>query len=296
MDPTLAAAPITVVVPTFNEELNIEACLSSVEGWVAKILVVDSGSTDRTVELARAFGADVVTHPFEGAPKQWSWILNNVDFSTTWILFMDADHTVTPELKTEILEEFRERGGPRAAGYYFRHRQIFLGRFLKHGGLYPSYRLHLFKRDAVSLDEHDLVEHRFYLSGPAKRLEHDIVESNEKERHLSFWITKQVAYAEGIALEEVARADRRASGYRRASLRGGRSERIIWLKRVWARLPLYWRSVGFFLYRYVLRGGFLDGKEGFLYHLTQGLLLRVVLDHRVDELRRKGDTHTPLGS
>lgn len=286
----LSRAPITVVIPTLNEELNIEACLSSVQGWVETILVVDSGSSDRTVELAEAYGARVVTHPYVSAPQQWAWILQEGPVHTPWILALDADQRVDPKLKAAIFREFRSQAN-QPSGYYIRHRQMFMNRFIRHGGMYPRSRLILFKRDSVTTDDRDLVDHRFYLSGPSRSLEFDVIESNEKEQDLSFWIKKQLAYAERAAEEELARAAEQSS-YGRASLWGGRNERVLWLKRKWANLPLYWRSVGYFMYRYVLRGGFLDGREGFLYHFTQGLLFRIVLDRRVEDLRRGHRTRT----
>lgn len=276
----MSAVPLTVVVPTFNEEINLESCLQSVKDWAQEIIVVDSGSDDATDDIAKSFGATVYEHAYANAPKQWEWILDTVEFSSEWILALDADSVVTPELRAAISEELSS--GTDKSGYYVRHKQMFRGRFIKHGGIYPRYRLYLFRRDKVYVDEHDLVDQRFFVRGQAGRLEHDIIEDNKKDSLIGPWMRKQIAFAERAALEERNRRSHAKSG--RGALTGGRNERVLWLKRRWLRLPRYWRSVGYFLYRYVFRLGFLDGRAGFVYHFSQALVFRVMLDARLEEL------------
>ena len=280
-------APLTVVIPVLDEELNLATCLDHCAGWVREIIVVDSFSTDDTINIAKKMGARVVQHTYEGAPQQWKWILSEVPIHTEWMLAIDADYIVTPKLRAEITRLLQN--GPSEDGYYIPHRQMFRGRFLRHGGMYPRHRLTLFRPDRVLVDERDLVDNRFYVRGQTKTLSGDLIEDNAKEHDFSIWMRKQIGYAERAAQEETDRSGDPAP--KLSAVRAGRNERVLWLKHRWLRLPLYWRSVGYFLYRYVVRLGFLDGRAGFLYHFSQALAFRVMLDARVEELRMRVHDH-----
>ncbi len=281
-------APIAVIVLTHNEERNLPACLESVAGWAPEIYVVDSGSTDGTVEIAERYGARVARHPFESHAKQWDWALRNLPVSGEWILALDADQRVTPELRAEIAERVigkgASEGGP--AGYFIKRRQIFRGRWIRHGGYYPKYLLKLFRRGQAWVDGSELVDHHFHVRGEVAKLRHDLVEDNQNEADISVWVEKHARYATLQALEEFSKAQATVPAGVRASLVGSPDERVRWLKKVWSRLPLYVRPLLYFLYRYVWRLGFLDGKEGFLFHVLQGFWYRLLVDIKLDELRR----------
>jgi glycosyltransferase involved in cell wall biosynthesis len=132
---TPGSVPLAVIVLTFNEEQNLEACLGSVRGWASEIHVVDSGSTDRTRELAVACGARVAEHPFETHARQWAWALDTLPVRSEWILALDADQRVTPELQRSIAAALA--GEPTVDGYFVCRRQVFRGRWIRHGGYYP---------------------------------------------------------------------------------------------------------------------------------------------------------------
>ena len=272
---------VSVVVPTFNEDRVIARCLDSVSGWADEIFVVDSDSTDGTVRIAQEYGAHVLSHPWESGPRQWKWILKNVPMRNEWLLALDADYVVTTELRDAIA---RELPASRLDGYYVRHRQMFRGKVLRHGGMYPRHRLCLVRPVAVVFDEDERADPHFYVARTG-RLEFDVVEDNPKDSDLALWVQKQVRFAAWSAHEEFSRTRQMSVGSLRPGLFTGRNERVLWSKRLWARLPLYWRSLGYFLYRYVVRLGFLDGKEGYLYHLTQALVMRTLLDANLEELR-----------
>ncbi len=156
------STPLTVVVLTLNEERNLPACLESVVGWATEVFVVDSGSTDATGAIAWRFGARVVTHAFETHARQWKWALDELPIQTDWVLGLDADQRITPELRQEISRRLSHATIARApSGYFVRRRQIFRGRWIRHGGYYPKYLLKLFRLRAVSVDETDLVDHHF---------------------------------------------------------------------------------------------------------------------------------------
>jgi glycosyltransferase involved in cell wall biosynthesis len=278
-----------VVVLTFNEERNLSACLGSVAGWAAQIFVVDSGSTDRTVTIAHACGATVVTHAFESHARQWQWALVTLPITSSWVLALDADQSLTSALRSEIacrLSTSTTANAP--AGFYVNRRQVFRGRWIRHGGYYPKYLLKLFRRDAVRVDETDLVDHHFQVSGPTAILKGDLIEDNRNESEIAVWIGKHNRYAVSQAREEEARKTNAPAQPRRGDVFGSPDDRTRLRKRVWNRMPLYIRPFGYFLYRYVVRLGFLDGKEGFIFHFMQAYWYRLLVDINRDEIRQHG--------
>ncbi|HWB10162.1 MAG TPA: glycosyltransferase family 2 protein [Pirellulales bacterium] len=298
--PARGLAPVTVVILTFNEEQNLPACLASVASWAGQIVIVDSGSTDRTREIARDFGATLLSHPFETHSKQWRWALDNLPAAPTgetseWILGLDADQRISHELAEEIRDLLcpcasaaREGNQPAEIdGYYIKRRQVFQGRWIRHGGYYPKYLLKLFRRDRVLFDEHDLVDHHFHVRGKVGKLRNDLIEDNRKEDDINFWIQKHCRYAVALAREELRRNSRESESPIVPRLWGTPDQRVLWLKHAWYRLPLFVRPFLYFFYRYFLRLGFLDGKQGFVFHFLQGFWYRLLVDIHLDQLRRE---------
>jgi glycosyltransferase involved in cell wall biosynthesis len=134
-------APLSVLVPTLDEEVNLPECLASL-AWADQVIVVDSFSHDRTIAIAREFGAHVVQHEFENYSRQKNWALETLPFRHEWVLIVDADERVTPELRAEIEAVL---AAPEWAGYYVNRRFIFLGTWIRHAGWYPSWNLRLFR-------------------------------------------------------------------------------------------------------------------------------------------------------
>jgi len=278
-----SSAPIlSAIILTHNEEQNLPACLSSLQLLGCPMFVVDSGSTDRTLEIAAQFGAVILEHPFTTHTQQWAWALKNVPVESEWVLALDADQAIMSELAAEIRTQL---GASAFDGLYVRRRQVFRGRWIKHGGYYPKYLLKLFRRDKVYLHAGDAVDHHFYVRGSCGKLHYDLIEANHKEDNISFWIDKHNRYAVLMAEEEQSN---RGGGYEApitASLFEGPDQRVMWLKRVWSRLPLFVRPALYFTYRYFLRAGFLDGKEGFIFHFLQAYWYRLLVDIKLDEIR-----------
>lgn len=275
---------ISVVILTFNEEANLPNTLASIRGWAREVFIVDAGSTDHTRAIAEACGATVVVHPFETHSSQWRWALENLPLRSEWILALDADQRVTPELATELCD-LDEAALKDVDGVYIKRQQWFRGRWIKHGGYYPKYLLKLFRLGKVVMDTTDLVDHHFYIPGPVRKLRCDLIESNAKEDEISFWIQKHNRYATLLACEELRSRGESGGHAIHPSLTGNPDQRALALKNLWRRMPLYVRPFLYFFYRYFLRLGFLDGKQGAIFHFLQAFWFRLLVDINIDQLR-----------
>jgi glycosyltransferase involved in cell wall biosynthesis len=283
MPHSCAKSPVTVVILTRNEEKNIGACLSSL-AWADQVIVIDSLSTDRTAETAQARGAEVYSHRFEGYAQQRNWALRNLPILHDWVLMLDADERVPEALAEEISERVRENRKD-DAGYYVKFRRLFLGRWLRHGGLYPTWLMRLFRRDRARVENRPLNEH-VVLEGHAGYLSHPF--DHEDQRPLSDWIAKHNRYAE-LEAEEYFQERLRGGYHGTIGVRfwGKQAERKRWIKlRVWNRLPLLVRPFLFFFRNYFLKGGFLDGPQGFIYHVLWSFWVRFLIDVKIIERQR----------
>ncbi len=285
-EPPRTSCPLSVVILTLNEETNLPVCLASVGDWVQQVFVVDAGSSDRTREIAEESGAVVVEHPFETHAAQWRWALENLPIRTDWILALDADQRVTPQLAHELchLDPAALDG---VDGLYINRRQCFRDHWIRHGGYYPKYLLKMFRRGKVVIDPADLVDHHFYIPGPVKKLHHDLIEANKKEDDISFWIEKHNRYATLLAREEFHWRRTLRETAIEPSLIGSPDQKSLALKHLWRRMPLYVRPFLYFVYRYFFRGGFLDGKEGAIFHFLQAFWFRLLVDIKLDEMQRE---------
>lgn len=284
---------LSVIVLTYNEESNLPGCLESLKGLECEIFVVDSGSTDRTVEMARMAGAKVVTHPFEDYAAQRNWAQQNLPIRTEWVLHLDADERLTAELREEIKEVLCAPPAD-VDGFLLRKRTVFLGRWIKHGGHYPSYHLRLFRRTKGGCEQR-LYDQHFVVNGNVRVLQHDYIDVLTS--NLSEWTRRHVRWAELEAAELESGRDGTVCRVRPA-LSGDPIQRRRWLReRVYARGPLFVRAFLYWFYRYVVRCGFLDGREGLIFHFLQGCWYRFLVDAKIYESRlrrRTGETRLPL--
>ncbi len=169
--------PLSVLVPTLDEELNLPDCLDSLQ-WADEVFVVDSFSKDRTLEIARARGAHVVQHAFESYSRQKNWALDNLPFRNEWVLIVDADERVTPELRCEV-EQVLVSSTAAFEGYYVNRRFIFLGTWVRHAGWYPSWNLRLFRHRLGRYDDREVHEH-IVLNGGVGYLRNDLLHFDKR--------------------------------------------------------------------------------------------------------------------
>ena len=278
------AAPLAVLVTTRNEEANLERTLASVQGLAEQIFVLDSDSQDGTVAIGRRYG-EVHNLPYEHGriiPWIFQWGLDHLPIRSEWVLILEADQALTAELRTEIAELLARPRIPED-GFYIRRRQIFRGRPIRFGGYGGKRLLKLFRRGRAELDplEQDT---RVYVRGPVGRLRHRLEEWNRKEDAILFYLEKHLRYAEAFAQEELERRRHGTPFLAEPRFFGTPDQRVLWLKHAYYRSPLYLRPFVYFVYRYFLRLGILDGKEGFVFHFLQAFWFRLVVDVRLEEL------------
>lgn len=281
------AVSLDAVILTKDEAANLPACLESLQPWAARVFVVDSGSTDGTIEIARRYGAVVLHHQYESPAHQWNWAFRNVPFTSEWALCLDADHRVTPELREELALLFGDGAAPPddVDGFYMVRRQIFRGRPIRHGGYRRKPMLKLVRHRTAHSDEHERLDFRLYVPGKTRLLRGALIEDNTREHDIAFWLHKHVRYARIQSGEELAR-DRNGSPWSVPPALGGTpDQRVLWLKQRWYRMPLYVRPFLYFFYRYVICLGFLDGREGLIFHFLHAFWYRFVVDVMVDDGR-----------
>jgi len=275
---------------TYNEELHLKRLLDSLAGLDAPVYILDSGSTDDTLNIAQNYGAMVLEHPFENHPLQWDFALKNFTIKTPWVICLDADQVVTPELQQK-LSNFRDEDFAGVDGIYFNRKNYFKGQWLKHGGYYPFYMLKMFRYGKGYSDLNENMDHRFIVAGKTILWKDGhILEENLKENNIRFWIEKHNRYSDLVAREEIERMQKVRSQTIKPNFWGTPDERTARLKQVWWQLPLYVRPMLYFLYRFIFRLGILDGREGTIFHFLQGYWFRLIVDIKIDEIRKQEKT------
>lgn len=273
-------ALLNVIILTKQEELNLPHALRSLQGLDCQVFVVDSGSTDRTVEIAESFGIRVVEHAFESQARQLNWALDTLPLSAGWTLRLDADERLTDALAAEIKRVLAD-APDEIAGYLIKRRVYFWGRWIRFGGYYPTWLLRLWRTGMARSEDSWMDEHMVVSGGAIGRLQHDFIDENHKG--LAFWIDKHNRYSDReIMAIEAATA---AAAPRNV---GAAVARRRFLKHaVYGKSPLFVRAIAYGLFRYFFLLGFLDGRAGFVFHFLQGFWYRFVIDAKLYERRIK---------
>lgn len=269
--------PVSVIVITLNEEANIEYCLKSVSPWSDDIFVVDSFSEDNTLKIAERFTKNIYSVDRAHWADIRNWSMRNLPLSYEWVLFLDADEWLTEKLKNEISETLKTS---KLNGFYIKRRFIFMGRWLKHGGLYVKI-LRLFKHEFAAYIANGDVEYaRVY--GEVGSLKHDII--HEDRKPISRWIEKHNKISDRAARQHLG-----AQNYslrqtiKGVELEGGGRTRAKYV--FWEKIPLVLRPGITFVYQYFFALGFLDGMQGLCYHLLQAFWYRLIIYVKVSEIQ-----------
>ena len=272
---------VTVVILTFNEEANLPYALDSVCGWARQVIVLDSFSTDRSVEIARERGCEVFQNAFEDYSRQRNHALQ-LPIRGEWVLFLDADEWVPAVLADEITALVASR--PAENGFFIAYRLIFMGRWIKRG-YYPTWILRLFRHGMAHCEARGVGEH-LRVEGGMGRLRSDFI--HEDRKGVGSWVDDHNRYAEREALE-ILRLEREGEqGEIDARFWGTQAQRKRWLRnRVWRRMPPLLRPFLYFGMRYVGQGGFLDGREGFTFHFLQALWYHLLIDVKYLDFKRQ---------
>lgn len=275
---------LAVVILTYNEGRHLARALDSIAGIATEVFVVDSFSTDGTVELARARGAAVLQHKFANYARQFQWALDNAPITSSWIMRLDADEVIEADLAGKIRDEL-PRLPDDVVGINLKRKHIFFGRWIRHGGRYPLVLLRIWRRGHGRIENRWMDEHMILWGGRTVTFDGGFADHNLND--LTFFTDKHNKYATREAIDII---NQRHSLFARdvdlASREGSRQAAIKrWIKeRVYNRIPYQISAPAYFLYRMTIQLGFLDGREGLVYHGLQGLWYRFLVGAKANEL------------
>ncbi len=276
-------ADLTAIILTKNEEKNIGECIQSVQGIAKRIVVVDSGSDDETVSIASRMGAEILVHPYINQAKQYIYGEEACNPTTEWIMRLDADERLTKESAAE-LSEILEHPGQDVNGVIIRFEVTFMGKKLRHGGIYPFRKLLVYRRGKGYMEDRSMDEHIVLREGKAVELTHDSEHKDYKD--LTFWISKHNSYA-SREVEDYIRAKEGEEASKDASKLDGTAKAKRFIKyHIYYKLPMGMRSYLYYFYRYYLKAGFLDGKEGKIFAFLQAYWYRFLVDAKIYEYEK----------
>lgn len=236
--------------------------------------------------MVKKYTDKIYQHQFETHTKQWNWAFKTLPLSFEWCLALDADQAVGEKLVSELKTLFANPPLD-IAGYYIKRKQIFRGRWIRFGGYYPKYLLKLFKVKNAFCNEMELVDHRFYVQGKTAKLKNDIIERSLNDDNMAFWIEKHNRYATLLAKETICRRNTIPNNTIRTFVSRTPDQRVFWLKGIYEHIPLYIRPFLYFFWRFFFCLGFLDGKQGLIFHFFQGLWYRLLVDIEIYKLKYK---------
>ena len=275
-------ADVTFIILTKNEEKNLPDCLNSIRGFAARAVVVDSGSDDGTCDIARRMGAEVLVHPFENYARQFNWALDNAEITTKWTFRLDADERLTPALIAELEALMAAHSDDDVNGVTMEAWLYFLGRRIRHG-CRNKRKLMLFKTGVGRLEDRRMDEHTVLSRGRSVSCRERFIHYDFKD--MTHWISKMNWYATREMQDYIEFTQGKGAGLGKggdAAISGTRRKKFGF----YYRLPMFLRSWMLFFYYFVFRLGFLDGKEGFVYHYMYHRWYRALVDAKILEQQK----------
>lgn len=264
----------TVIILTYNSSASLPATLTSLAGLTDDIHIVDSGSADNTISIAQSFGAAVLTHPFESYGLQRNWAIDHVPGRHQWQLHLDADERLSDALRNEI--SALPADGP-VEGFFIPRYVKFMGRLLRHN-LAPTWHMRLFRSGSARCEEREYDQH-FLCGGATAQLRNEMID--DIKMPLSEWTSRHNRWSDAEVRELLSYGNKQ---HVQPNLAGNVVERKRAMRKLYDRAPLFARPFALFLCRY-FSGGFLDGKEGFIFCVLQTFWFRFLIDAKIYEQR-----------
>lgn len=277
---------LAVILLTFNEEMHIERAIHSVQGIASEIYVVDSGSTDKTVEIAEKKGAQVFYNKFINQAKQFQWALDNLEINCDWVMRLDADEIIEQDLQQEIQEKLYHLPS-HVVGVNLKRKHIFMDRWVRHGGRYPVTLLRIWRKGHGYMEDRWMDEHIYIKGGDTITLSGGFADHNLND--LTFFTDKHNKYATREALEVLNQKyylfQREDQLTNQTVSKQAAMKRLI-KEKLYNRIPFTVAAFAYFIYRYIFQLGFLDGRSGLVYHFLQGYWYRFLVGAKIMELEK----------
>jgi len=273
----------SIIILTFNEEIHIERCIRNASLVSNNIFVIDSYSTDRTVEIAKKYTKNIYYGKFESFSSKLNWAIANLPISSKWTIRLDADEIFCQNFIENVCS-IVESQQQSVTGIYVRRQLWFLNKWMRHGAMYPIYSLRIWRTGLVLCENRLLDEHMILKEGISILSKLDIIDNPKIS--INLWIQKHNKYSDTEVMNLLL--DASSSEEIKPSLfRGKQNETSRYLKnKVYYKMPLFIRAIMYFLYRYIFKLGFLDGKEGFIWHILHGFWYRLLIDIKIFELQK----------
>lgn len=272
---------VTIVILTKNEEINLPDCLNSLNGFAKRIVVVDSFSDDNTEKIAKEYGADFYQNKFIDYATQFNWALDNTNITTKWTFRLDADERLTPKLCDELTELVNKHDSDDINGITMEAWLYFMGRKIKHG-CHNKRKLMLFKTGIGRIENRKMDEHTILSSGKSIYAKNRFIHYDFKD--MTHWINKMNWYATRETQDyfDFKNGKKASISKNDAKIKATRKKKF----GVYYKFPMFFRSWLLFIYYYIFRLGFLDGKEGFVYHWMYHRWYRALVDAKILEHKK----------
>ena len=274
-------ADLTAIILTLNEEKNIRDCITSIQSIAKRIVVVDSFSTDNTVEIAKEMGAEVIAHEFVNQAQQFIYAIDTLDIDTKWILRIDADERFTEKSAAELETLMTEHADDDVNGIVVRFEVSFMGKALRHGGIYPFRKMVVYKAGMGHMENRNMDEHIVLDEGRSIEMKNDCLHYDYK--NLTAWIDKHNKYSNREVMDYLQPKENIENV---ALNKSAKLKRFLKFK-VYYKLPMGLRAKLYYWYRYYLKLGFLDGKAGKIFAVLQAYWYRFLVDAKIYEKQQE---------
>lgn len=273
---------ISFIILTFNEEKHIERCIQSILPISQNVYIIDSFSTDSTIKIATDLGAKIFQNPWINYAIQFNWALENCDVPSDWIMRLDADEYLTEELRNEF-QDVLPKLSTNVTGLILNYRHYFMGKWIKNGTRYPLPLLRIWRNGKGFIENKWMDERVILKEGVTHKLKSDFIHDDLND--LTFFTTKHNGYATREAIDLLNKEYNFMNSDLSEQSKGHFN--LYFKNKFYAGSFLFFRCFVYFIYRYFFRLGFLDGKEGFIYHVLQGFWYRFLVDAKIYELKRR---------